>query len=62
MDGVETSINMICPDLWGDDKKCDQILSDIPPIDPKTYVRPKSPFFPLMKLLDSFPDVDLDQK
>ncbi|CAG2106795.1 unnamed protein product [Medioppia subpectinata] len=57
-ENVEPAVNLMCLDHWTSTGKCVQLLANIPRMDPKTYVRPKSVFTPFMKLFDSFPAVD----
>lgn len=60
MNNVEGAVNLVCADHWGG-PKCQRLVPQMPRIDKTKYIAPKSPFFPMIKLLESFPDVDFDK-
>ncbi|XP_054155094.1 uncharacterized protein LOC128953618 [Oppia nitens] len=60
MQNLKPAIDMMCAEHWSSTGKCAKLLIEIPKMDSKTYERPKSVFMPIMKLFDSFPDVELN--
>jgi len=52
------AIQVTCGDYFDSSDKCDKLIRETPKNDPKTYVRPKSFFKPMIDLMESFPDLD----
>jgi hypothetical protein len=61
VDDLMVSGTDMCGDYFDQNARCDKLLAKTPTPDPKSYVRPKSLFAPVMALVDSYRTIRCDQ-
>jgi len=61
-DRMGTTLSSFCGEYFTKTEKCNKIIDITPKLNPKTYIRPKSIFLPLISLIESFQNVKCDKR